>query len=82
MMSKEEIKELKEYLKETIQNTYAEKKAIKLNNALKYIEQLETNKKKMIEILEKYKHKEANEENAICLYSDIKEITKGENDDN
>lgn len=40
-MSEIEIEEAKECLKETIQNTYAEGKAIKLNNLLKYIEQLE-----------------------------------------
>lgn len=45
MLSKEEI--------ETIQNTYAEGKAIKLNNALEYIDQLESDKQKLIEKLEK-----------------------------
>ena len=52
MPSKEEIENAKECLKETIQNTYAEGKAIKLNNALEYIEQLETEKQKLIEKLE------------------------------
>ena len=33
--------EIKEYLKEIISNTYAEGKAIKLNQALKYIDYLE-----------------------------------------
>lgn len=42
MLSKEEIEEAKECLKETIQNTYAEGKAIKLNNLSEYIDQLET----------------------------------------
>ncbi len=42
MLSKEEIEESKECLKETIQNTYAEGKAKKLDNLMKYIEQLET----------------------------------------
>ena len=41
MLSKEEIKKAKECLQETIQNTYAEGKAIKLNNALEYIDQLD-----------------------------------------
>ena len=68
--------EIKECLIETIQNTYAEKKAIKLNNALKYIEELETRDKKISEILDKYEHIEANEDSALSLYSDIKEIMK------
>lgn len=46
MLSKEEIENAKECLKETIQNTYTEGKAIKLNNALEYIEQLEADKQK------------------------------------
>lgn len=53
MLSKEEIEKAKECLQETIQNTYAEGKAIKLNNALKYIDQLESDKQKLIEKLEK-----------------------------
>ena len=53
MLSKEEIKKAKECLQETIQNTYAEGKAIKLNNALEYIDQLESDKQKLIEKLEK-----------------------------
>lgn len=53
MLSKEEIKKAKECLQETIQNTYAEGKAIKLNNVLKYIDQLESDKQKLIEKLEK-----------------------------
>lgn len=52
MLSKEEIKKAKECLQETIQNTYAEGKAIKLNNALEYIDQLESDKQKLIEKLE------------------------------
>lgn len=44
MISKEEIEKAKECLKETMQNTYAEGKATKLNNVLKYIEQLEHDK--------------------------------------
>ena len=51
MLSKEEIKKAKECLQETIQNTYAEGKAIKLNNVLKYIDQLESDKQKIIEKL-------------------------------
>ena len=53
MLSKEEIEKAKECLQETIQNTYAEGKAIKLNNVLKYIDQLESDKQKLIEKLEK-----------------------------
>lgn len=52
MLSKEEIEKAKECLQETIQNTYAEGKAIKLNNVLKYIDQLESDKQKLIEKLE------------------------------
>lgn len=52
MLSKEEIEKAKECLQETIQNTYAEGKAIKLNNALKYIDHLESDKQKLIEKLE------------------------------
>ena len=55
MLSKEEIEKAKECLQETIQNTYAEGKAIKLNNALKYIDQLESDKQKLIEKLVKDK---------------------------
>lgn len=94
MISKEEIEELKECLKETIQNTYAEKKAIKLNNALRYIEQLETEKEKMIETLEKVlKENKAKTDCRFCnntcdSYEACKalekalKIMKGENDDN
>lgn len=53
MLSKEEIEEAKECLQETIQNTYAEGKATKLNNLSEYIEQLETKEQKLIEMLEK-----------------------------
>lgn len=52
MLSKEEIEKAKECLQETIQNTYSEGKAIKLNNVLKYIDQLESDKQKLIEKLE------------------------------
>lgn len=55
MLSKEEIEKAKECLQETIQNTYAEGKAIKLNNVLKYIDQLESDKQKLIEKLEEDK---------------------------
>lgn len=55
MLSKEEIEKAKECLQETIQNTYAEGKAIKLNNVLKYIDQLESDKQKLIEKLVKDK---------------------------
>ena len=40
-MNKEEIEESKQCLNETIQNTYAERKAIKLDNLRKYIQHLE-----------------------------------------
>ena len=40
-MNKEEIEESKKCLNEIIQNTYAEGKAIKLDNLRKYIQHLE-----------------------------------------
>ena len=40
-MNKEEIEKAKECLNETIQNTYAEGKAIQLDNLKKYIQYLE-----------------------------------------
>lgn len=46
-MINKEIEEAKECLKETMQNTYAEGKAIKLNNLLQYIEQLENKVKEL-----------------------------------
>lgn len=49
----------------------------------KQIEQLESDKQDLIEkleeILEKYEHEIASEESAINLYTEIKEIAKGEN---
>lgn len=47
MLSKKEIENAKECVKEIIQNTYAEGKAINLNNALEYINQLETKVKEL-----------------------------------
>lgn len=76
MLSKEEIEKAKECLQETIQNTYAEGKAIKLNNALKYIDKLESDKQKLIEKLEKIKYDlefDRRKNNYSYLY-DIKEI--------
>ena len=40
-MNKEEIEKAKQCLNEIIQNTYAERKAIKLDNLRKYIQHLE-----------------------------------------
>lgn len=76
MLSKEEIEKAKECLQETIQNTYAEGKAIKLNNVLKYIDNLESDKQKLIEKLEKIKYDlefDRRKNNYSYLY-DIKEI--------
>lgn len=56
-MNREEIVEAKEYLKETIQNTYAEGKSIKLNNLFQYIEQLENKVRELEEINDKYLQK-------------------------
>ena len=41
MISKEESNELKDFLKETINNTYADKRAEKFYKILQYIEELE-----------------------------------------
>lgn len=90
MISKEEIEKAKECLKETIQNTYAEGKAIKLNNALKYIDQLESDKKKLIEKLEEEKftiestYSQINgnyfmAQDRLDLIKEILSILKGEN---
>lgn len=83
MLSKKEIEKSKECLKETIQNTYAEGKAIKLNNVLKYIDQLESDKQKLIEKLEKIKYDlefDRRKNNYSYLYDikEILEIVKGE----
>lgn len=93
MLSKEEIEKSKECLKETIQNTYAEGKAIKLNNLLEYIDKLESDKQKLIEKLEERK-KEYEEKSGGNTYhiqsiinAEIREldwvlsILKGENDE-
>ncbi len=40
-MNKEEIEKAKQCLNEIIQNSYAERKAIKLDNLRKYIQELE-----------------------------------------
>lgn len=82
MLSKEEIKQAKECLKETLQNTYAEGKAIKLNNLLEYIDHLESDKQKLIEKLEEDKET-LKKENADGTLQDyvikLLEILKGEN---
>lgn len=54
MISKEEIENAKECLEETIQNTYAEGKVIKLNNLAKYIQQLESKQQKVIDLIFQY----------------------------
>ncbi len=84
MLSKEEIEKSKECLKETIQNTYAEGKAIKLNNLLEYIAQLELDKQKLIEKLVEDKET-LKKENADGTLQDyvlrLLEILKGEYDE-
>lgn len=89
MISKEEIEEAKKRL----QKKYDKAEDYKIEQVfltydfhaigifLRYIEQLETRDKKISEILDKYEHIEANEDSALSLYSDIKEIMKGENDE-
>lgn len=73
-MNKEEIEESKKCLEETIQNCYAELKAIKLNNLRKYIQQLENkvkeleaNRQAVIELLET----QITEDNIICKYDNL-----------
>ena len=51
-MNKEEIEESKKSLNETIQNTYAERKAIKLDNLRKYIQHLEQKSEKLDKVTE------------------------------
>lgn len=53
MLNKKEIAESKECLNNTIQNTYAEGKAIKLDNLRKYIEELENKVKKKQEEIDR-----------------------------
>lgn len=77
MLSKEEIKEYKELI-----NSKEYEANIIEKDLIKYIEQLETNNKNLIEkleeILKEYEHVLASEESAINLYSKIKDIVKGE----
>ena len=51
-MNKEEIEESKKSLNERIQNTYAERKAIKLDNLRKYIQHLEQKSEKLDKVTE------------------------------
>lgn len=88
MLSKEEIEKAKQCLKETIENTYAEGKAIKLNNALNYIKQLESREQKLIEKLEEHANRKiplAEDADYIQGYRDLArdllEILKGENNE-
>ena len=78
MLSEEEIEKAKECLKETIQNTYAEGKATKLNNALKYIKQLESDKQKIIEKLEEcaISYYTLNDDEEYVRNKDIEEFSK------
>ena len=54
-MNKEEIEESKKSLNETIQNTYAERKAIKLDNLRKYIQHLEQKSEILDKVTDKLK---------------------------
>ena len=54
-MNKEEIEESKECLNETIQNTYAEGKSIKLDNLRKYIQHLEQKETILDKVTDKLK---------------------------
>ena len=74
-MNKEEIEESKQCLNETIQNTYAERKAIKLDTLRKYINELEQKESilnkvtdKLKEDIEKY-NKEIIRDNTLSIAS-------------
>ena len=59
-MNKEEIEKAKQCLNEIIQNTYAERKAIKLDNLRKYIQHLEQ-KESILDKVTKFANKIATE---------------------
>ena len=63
-MNKEEIEESKQCLNETIQNTYAERKAIKLDNLRKYIQHLEQKESILDKVTDKLKE---DIENDYCI---------------
>ena len=63
-MNKEEIEESKKCLNETIQNTYAERKAIKLDNLRKYIQHLEQKSETLDKATDKLKK---DIENNYCI---------------
>lgn len=54
-MNKEEIEEAKQCLNEIIQNSYAESKAIKLDNLRKYIQELEQKESILDKVTDKLK---------------------------
>ena len=83
-MNIEEIEESKKCLNEIIQNTYAEGKAIKLDNLRKYIQELEQKESildkvidKLKEVDKKYKNEYENIENMelsatkICVLQEL-----------
>lgn len=87
MLSKEEIKNIKEIKDMLDYASGCVHSNLQLDNKLSkllysYIEQLETKNQKIIEkleeILKEYEHVLASEESAINLYSEIKNIVKGE----
>lgn len=52
-----------------------------INESLEIINKQNTDKQKLVEILNKYEHVEANEDSAMKLYIELKQILKGENDE-
>ena len=56
-MNKEEIQESKKCLNEIIRNTYAERKATKLDNLRKYIQHLEQKESILDKVTDKLKEK-------------------------
>lgn len=83
-MNKEEIEESKQCLNETIQNTYAERKAIKLDNLRKYIQHLEQKESILDKVTDKLKEdaeifKKENVDGALQNYvAKILKIIEGE----
>lgn len=76
-MNKEEIEESKKCLNETIQNTYAEGKSIKLDNLRKYIQHLEQKETILDKVTDKLKEDIKEEEGYIkWLDEKTKEIVQ------
>ena len=75
-MNKEEIEESKKCLNEIIQNTYAEGKAIKLDNLRKYIQHLEQKETILDKVIDKLKEylKQIKQDGIYGYDTEIREI--------